>query len=131
MTKRITRFIMAGAIGAVVNIGILYLATDIFGIYYLYSAIVSFILASLVSFTLQKVFTFEDRSTDTIHTQFSVFFAVSVFNLVFNTALLWFFVSVIGIWYILAQVIVSGLIAITSFLLYRRIFRDDLARTLK
>lgn len=115
----IGRFIAAGSVGAVTNIGLLFLFTEYVGLYYLVSACISFVIACGVGFVLQKFWTFRERSIESVHAQAAGYFTISTINFFLNTALLYFLVEKMHIWYILAQVIASGLIAVSSFLLYR------------
>lgn len=115
----IGRFIAAGSIGAVTNISLLFLFTEYVGLYYLVSAGISFILACCVGFALQKFWTFRERSLESVHSQAMGYFTISTTNFFLNLALLYFLVEKIHLWYIFAQIIASGLIAVSSFLLYR------------
>jgi len=121
----IGRYLVAGSIGAATNVVLLFIFTEYFGLYYLFSAALSFILACCVGFSLQKFWTFQDRSVEGIYTQATGFLTVSVINFFLNTALLYFLVEKINVWYILAQIIASGLIAISSFLLYRYVIFSE------
>jgi len=115
----IGRYLFAGGIGALTNISLLFVFTEYVGLYYLVSASLSFILACCVGFLLQKFWTFQERSIESMHTQAIGYLTISTVNFFLNTALLYFLVEKIHLWYIFAQVIASGLIAISSFLLYR------------
>lgn len=117
----IGRFIAVGSVGAVTNIGLLFLLTEYIGLYYLVSAGISFILACGVGFVLQKFWTFREHSTESVHVQAVGYFTISTINFFLNTALLYFLVEKTHVWYILAQIISSGFIAISSFLLYRNV----------
>ena len=98
-----------------------FIFTEYIGLHYLVSAGISFILACGVGFSLQKFWTFQDRSVESIHTQAAGYFVISTINFFLNIALLYFLVEWTHIWYILAQVIVSALIAVSSFILYRHV----------
>lgn len=117
----IGRFLIAGSIGAVTNIGGLFIFTEYIGLYYLVSASISFVLACCVGFSLQKFWTFRERSIEGMHAQAIGFFVISGINFFVNIALLYVLVEKIHIWYIFAQVIVSACIAVSSFFLYRHI----------
>jgi len=116
---RIGRFVVAGGLATLVNLGLLYILTDVAGIWYLLSAVVSFIAAFFVSFTLQKFWTFEDSSHEGMHVQAGIFFLVAAGNLGLNTLFLYVLVEYALLHYLLAQVIVSAFIAVENFLIYR------------
>ena len=114
------RYIVSGGTAALVDLGLLYIFTDVFGWWYLTSAVVAFILAFFVSFFLQKFWTFKDGSKDRIHFQLIIYLTIALVNLVVNTLLMFVGVHYLGLHYMLAQFIVAGLIACSSFFLYRR-----------
>jgi len=121
IVETIGRYLVAGCIGAVTNLGVLFILTEYVGLHYLVSAGVSFVLACGVGFTLQKFWTFRDRSVEGIHAQAIGYFTISSINFFLNISILYFLVEWTHIWYIFAQVIASGLIAVSSFLLYRHV----------
>ena len=122
--QRLLRYLMAGGTAATVDLLLLYIFTDIFGIYYLLSAVLAFLVAFAVSFTLQKFWTFQDHSTDRVHTQAVAYFFIAGGNLLLNTVLMYVLVDGYGVWYLLAQFIISGLIAFGSFFISRYLFRQ-------
>ncbi len=119
--RRIIRYIFSGGTGAAVNLGLLYIVVHFFGFHYLVGAILSFAVAVVVSFLMQKFWTFRhfDKSASVINKQASVFLIVAVFNLGLNTLLMYLFVSIFGLWYMLGQFLASGLIAILSYFIYK------------
>ncbi|OGG93609.1 hypothetical protein A2609_00400 [Candidatus Kaiserbacteria bacterium RIFOXYD1_FULL_47_14] len=120
----IFRFLLSGGTSASTDLVLLYLFTDIFGIWYLTSAVAAFILAFGVSFTLMKFWTFGDHSQEGLHMQLGIYFLVAIINLALNTLLVYLFVEWAGLYYLFAQIVAGALIAIESFFVYQRfIFR--------
>lgn len=113
------RYFVAGITAASTNIGLLYIFTDIFKIWYLYSSILSFAIGIIVSFVLQKFWTFRDQETEKIHHQALMYLGVALLGLGFNTVLMYGLVDILGIWYILAQVITGACIMVFNFLMYK------------
>ena len=118
--QRVIKYVISGGTAAVVNIGLLYFFTDALGIWYIFSAVLSFIVAFIVSFSFQKFWTFEDRSTDRMHGQAAVYLAVALINLGINTALIYGFVEFLGVYYILAQIMAGVIIAFENFFVYKK-----------
>ncbi len=116
---RIIRFILSGGTAAFVNLFLLYLLTEWVGLYYLTSVVISFLAAVCVSFILQKFWTFSDVLDPSSNIQISVFFLVSVINACINTWLVYNFVEHLNIYYLIAQFISSGIIAIESYFIYK------------
>ncbi len=122
--RRVFRYILSGGTAAFVNIGLLYIFTDVFGIWYLFSATLSFLVAFVVSFGFQKFWTFEDHSTDGLHGQAILYLFVALVNLCLNTAFVYMLVEFVHVHYVLAQIISGVVIACESFFVYRKfIFR--------
>lgn len=115
----ILRYFVCGITSAATNIALLYVFTDILEIWYLYSSILSFLISLIVSFTLQKFVVFEDRETNGLHYQFSKFFVAAILGVLTNTALVFLCTDIIGIWYILSQLIAGFFVMIQNFILYK------------
>lgn len=113
------RYFLCGITAAGFNILLLYLFTDIFGVWYLYSSIIAFILALILSFVLQKFVVFKDGNTNGMHKQFSMFTVVAILGVVTNTALVFVFTDILGFWYILSQLFAGFFVMIQNFLLYK------------
>lgn len=118
---RVGRFILSGGTAATVDLGFLYFFTEKFGLHYLFSATLAFVVAFFVSFTLQKFWTFQDASTDKVHLQASLSFFVALINLGLNTALMYVFVEKFDIWYMASQILIGIILAFESFFVFRSI----------
>ena len=120
------RFIVAGGTAASVDLLVLFIFTDIFKVWYIVSSAIAFLVAFMVSFTLQKYWTFRDHSSERLHAQALVYFVVTGINLVLNTLLMYFFVHFGGIEYLIAQIITGILIAIESYFVYQKfVFKNQ------
>ncbi len=117
--KQVSKYLIAGSIGTFANLALLYFFTDLLGVWYLISACLSFILSFFVSFFLQKFWTFNDSGRQKMYGQMAVFLAVSTANLGLNAILMYVLVDGLKIWYMLAQVIASGLVALESYFAYK------------
>ena len=115
----ILRYFICGITAAGANIFLLYIFTDTFGIWYLYSSVLAFFLALIISFVLQKFVVFRDTETHKVHRQFSKFFVVAVLGVITNTVLVFVCTYIIGIWYIISQIIAGFFVMIQNFILYK------------
>jgi len=122
---KILRYIISGGTAAVVDLFLLYAFTDWLGIWYLLSAILAFLVAFMVSFAMQKYWTFKDRSNENIHGQAAKYFAVTATNLGLNTLGIFLLVDYVHVHYMLSQILVSALIAVESFFVYHLIFKGQ------
>ena len=121
MNITIIKYIFAGGSATLVNLIALYFFTEIVGWWYLYAAIASFLIAFSVSFTLQKFWTFDGDHQWKKRWQLPAYLVLNLFNLGINSLGLFLLVEKIGLWYILAQILMSGLIAISSFIIYNKV----------
>jgi len=117
--KRPIKYLIAGGTAAFVDLSLLYFFTDILGLWYLLSACLAFAAAFFVSFFLQKFWTFRDNDQERIYRQMGVYLAVALANLALNAALMYVLVDGFKVWYMLAQFVISGVIACESYLIYR------------
>lgn len=120
---RPVRFIISGGTAACIHISTVYFLTEIYDIWYLFATIAGFCLAVSVNFTLQKFWTFREKTARQVHRQTTLFFLVNGINLLLNGVLMVILVENMHLWPVLAQIAASGLIAIESFVLYTFIFR--------
>ena len=116
--RKFVRYVVAGLISVSINIGLLYSLTEFAGLWYLFSSTIAFVIAVVVSFTLQKFWAFKEHSTDELAKQASIFISLALLNLAFNAGLMYTLVELVFVPYILAQIIVGALIALWSFFAY-------------
>jgi len=104
------KFAIVGAIGTIINLFVLYILTELFGLYYLISAIFAFFLAMTNNYVFNKKWAFNEKIETNFTSKYLKFALVSVFGLVINLSILYYFVEYLGLYYMLAQVfgIVSG-----------------------
>lgn len=117
---KIVRYIISGGTSAFSSLVLLFIFVHFLQVPYLIASIFAFILGFLVSFTLQKFWTFADREISRAHIQLAWYLAITLGNLLINTFLVYVFVAWLGIWYLLAQFIASAFIAIISYFTYQR-----------
>lgn len=115
------RYLIAGGTSTAIDLVILYILTEFFGWWYLASATVAFVVAVVVSFVLQKFYTFNnsDISQKTVAAQSTLYLALQITNIGINTMLMYALVEWAGVWYFFAQIIAAAAIAVESFFVYR------------
>lgn len=116
------RYLFSGGTAAMVNLGLLYLLTDIMGLYYLLSGILAFSCGVIVSFIMQKSWTFQDRSTEETYKKFVLYVVIAIINLAVNTSLLFLFTDIFNLYYMISQFLASGIVAVWSYFIYRKMF---------
>jgi dolichol-phosphate mannosyltransferase len=128
--KRQIRFVMSGAIVALVALTSLYLLTDILGFWYLFSSALSFFVAITVNFLFQQHWTFDDAERSGTASRVGMFFANALLNLFLNTVCMYALVDVLQVWYMLSQALVMVGLSIMNYLIYRYyIFKPSVTET--
>ena len=109
------RYLFVGGFAAVVNIGMLYVFTDIVKIYYVISNVLAFILGLLVNYILSKKFVFQDETSINKSKEFIIYAIIGVIGLGIDTLLVWLFTDIIKIYYLLSKIISTGIVFIWNF----------------
>ena len=126
---KVMRFLISGGMATFVNIGLLYVFTDLIRIWYVLSAALAFIFAFVVSFTMQKFWTFKDASKENVHRQALVYFLAGLANLGLNSLLIYILVEYSGLHYLMSQIIISAFIAIENYFIYQfLVFNKKMAK---
>jgi dolichol-phosphate mannosyltransferase len=120
MHYQILKYVCVGSVVVAINVSLLYSFTEFFHIYYLVSAVLAFGVAFLVSFFLQKFFTFKDVSTGRVASQMARYLSLQLAYVCVNAILLYMLVEYLGVWYILAELIIALGLAIATFIISRR-----------
>ncbi len=123
---KVFRYVISGGMATFTNLLFLFIFTDLFGVWYLLSAIFSYVISFAVSFTMQKYWTFKNNSSDQIKSQAIIYVVVTTANLGLNTLGIFILVHYLGFHYLSAQILVSILIAIESYFVYHYLFRNKI-----
>jgi len=103
---RFLKFCAVGLSGVLVNMGLLWLLTEIAGLFYLLSAAISIETSIISNFVLNDYFTFRDRRSPQVKSFLSrllKFNLVSLAGLGLNMGVLWLLTEVFGIYYLLSN----------------------------
>ena len=103
---RIIEFFLFGIIFSLTDISLLLFFTEGLGIWYLYSAALSYCCGILVSYTLNKYLTFQDGSRNYIG-QFTSFAAISFSCFLVNMCIIWLSVELFSLDYLTAKIIAT------------------------
>jgi dolichol-phosphate mannosyltransferase len=105
---RFIKFCLVGISGILVNMGLLWLLTEVAGLFYLLSAAISIETSIVSNFILNDFFTFPDRRLPGAK---SFFLRLVKYNLLcvaglgVNMGVLWLLTDVLGIYYLLSQLV--------------------------
>jgi putative flippase GtrA len=129
--KIIIKYVLSGISAASVDFSLLFVLTDFFGVYYLISSTVGFACAFLISFYLQKFWTFRNNDINNIYEQLGLYLFVAISSLTANLIAVYILVENFGIWYIFAQAISGASLTVFSFLFYKYVIFVKVKKALK
>jgi putative flippase GtrA len=121
---QIGRFLVIGGLCVFTYYAFLIGLTEIFGFWYMASAIIAFAVYFTVHFTLQKFWVFKNKSKKYVRKQLFQYSVMAVGNWIINTSLLFVLVEYLGLWYVLAQIILTVIVSVIAYFGFRYIFRS-------
>src|SRR3989344_4762697 len=98
----VIKFLVSGGTATAINLVVLYTLTEWVGIWYLFSAVIAFVVAFFVSFCLQKFWTFIDHRIDVLTAQAGLYALIQLWDLIANTTGLYLLVEHANVWYVAA-----------------------------
>jgi dolichol-phosphate mannosyltransferase len=120
--EKLLKFSAVGVSGIIVNMGILYVFTEYFGFYYIYSGLIAIVASICTNFILNDIWTFKGLNKRIkFHERFVLFFGIALGGLLINIGVLWFFTSRINLYYIYSNFIGILIAFIWNFILNSRI----------
>ena len=116
---RFIKFCLVGSSGVVVNLGLLWLLTEKAGLFYLLSSVIAIETSIVTNYLLNSFFTFADRRPKGFMAQLKClakFNGVSLAGVGINVGTLWFFTSVVGLYYLVSNCIGIALAVVWNYL---------------
>lgn len=126
MKKLIAQFMKFGIVGVLaflIDYGLMVALTEFFGVPYLISNTISFIVSVVFNYLASMRYVFERRDDLSRHREFIIFVILSIIGLILNDLLMWVCVGLLFIDYRIAKFIVTFLVAIWNFVT-RKIFLE-------
>jgi putative flippase GtrA len=109
------RYLFVGGAAFIVDLLSLYILTDFFGIYYLISAAIAFILGLFVNYFLSVSWVFNKRKLDSKTFEFGIFAVIGIVGLGLNEVFIWFFTQELQVYYLLSKILAAVIILFWNF----------------
>jgi putative flippase GtrA len=109
------RYIFVGGAAFLVDFITLFILTQYFGIYYLISAAIAFILGLIVNYLISIKWVFSNRKLERISFEFGIFAMIGIVGLVLNEFLIWFFTQDLQIFYLFSKILAAVVILFWNF----------------
>jgi len=112
--NQVIRYIIVGSICAIFDLLCFFALVNFLHVWYLYASALSFSLITFFGFFIQKYYTFKNNSNN--HSvQLVSFFSIAVLGLLLNLFFMYFFVGILGFWYLIAIFLTKGIVLFWNF----------------
>lgn len=116
------RYLFVGGFAFLVDFSLLYIFSDICGIYYLISAMLSFIISLIVNYLISTYWVFNKNQMENKLVEFGIFSLIGVIGLIFTEIILYLCTDVIGLYYLISKIIATAIVMFWNFLARRFLF---------
>ena len=107
-------YFLIAALATIVDMSFLYIFTEFLGIFYFFSAFMSYFLGMITNYSLNKIYNFKCKSKKIIR-QFAKFSFVAGVGLVLNQIIIYTLVEFAKMWYMFAKTISVFIVLIWSY----------------
>lgn len=104
---QVFRYTIAGAIAFGIDFLTLFSLTELWKVYYMISATISFILGLFTSYILNIKWVFVNRKFKNRLVEISIFSFIGIIGVLLNLASIWIFTEYIGLYYLVSKVIAT------------------------
>ncbi|MEK6939056.1 MAG: GtrA family protein [Nanoarchaeota archaeon] len=117
--RHICKYIGSGALSVGIDYAILFLLTEWFGLYYLYSVTVSYFCGFFANFFLNKYWTFQKKEGTSA--QMLKYALLAGTNYLLTLSIMYLLTSLFGVNYLISRGMVLVLVVCWNFLLYKKV----------
>lgn len=118
MKKLIAQFMKFGVVGViafVIDYGLMVLLTELFGVNYLVSATISFIVSVIFNYFASMRYVFTHKEDMSRRREFVIFVVLSAIGLGLNNILMWVGTGVLGISYLITKLVATAVVTLWNF----------------
>lgn len=117
------RYFFVGGVAAVINIGLLFVFTEICYINYVISNIIAFIFGLVVNYCLSKKLVFTNDNSINKVFEFIMYAVIGVLGLGIDTFMLWIFTDKFKIYYMLSKIISTIITFVWNFIARKLLYK--------
>lgn len=112
--KELLRFVFTGGISFLIDYSTMVVFKEIIGVDYLLASIIGFTVSVIVNYFMCILWVFENANKGDKKTVI-VFVGSSVIGLGLTALLMWVFVDLLGLFYMIAKVIVTAIVMVWNY----------------
>jgi len=116
------RFLIAGGIVVVVQLGTLYVCKESFGFATMTAVIISSVFDMLIAFIIQRTWTFKVTGKKNVGKHMGFYFILRAGTYILNVIAMYIIVERLHVQYMIAQIILILVFSIISYVLTKKIF---------
>ena len=120
LERELLFYVIFGVLTTLVNIAVYLLFTKVFGVNYLISNIVAWVLSVLFAYFTNRIWVFESTSSNIIN-EISFFFGGRLFSGVVDTALMYLFIDILLVGDFISKIIIQVIVVILNYLISKLI----------
>ncbi|MEE0902291.1 MAG: GtrA family protein [Methanobrevibacter sp.] len=114
--KELILYVVFGALTTLVNIVIYYIFAKFFGINYLISNVIAWIISVLLAYVTNRIWVFESKNTNIIK-ELTLFFMGRLFSGVVDTGLMYLFIDLLSIGDLISKIIIQIIVIISNYVI--------------
>ncbi len=116
------KYCAVGGIGVFLDLCVLFLLTEIAGIYYIYSALIGFFVLDALSYIVHKTFTFKNKDKKYLK-QYFWFLMVSISGIIIDVSFLYVLTEFVGIYYLVSKIFSITISTVANYVLSLLVFK--------
>lgn len=114
LISQLYRFGVVGIISFIIDYLLLIFMVEVIGIYYMFSATVSFAVSTIFNYIFSMLWVFKIERLNK-HRNFVIFILLSIIGLVINQVIMYVFVEKFKVYYIITKLIATAVVMIWNF----------------
>lgn len=115
LVRQFLRFSIVGITAFTIDYGVMILLTELFGVPYLSSTTISFIVSVIFNYYASMHFVFARKDDMSRKREFLVFVVLSFFGLLWNDLFMWITVEYLYMDYRIAKILVAAVVSVWNF----------------
>lgn len=124
LINQFARYFGVALIGLASDFGILVFFKEVLNLHYLFAAANGFLVGLMVVYVLSNKFVFSNPKIKSKSWNFIIFGLIGLVGLGLLGALMWFFTSFLGLYYIASKIIATFFVYMWNFFARRSLYHD-------